>query len=187
MPECSASGQAAKPTNAKKSTAANAKKAKPIPPVTFEAHNEGSVEGPIYGDENLVSLTIDSSGLQYQTKIQDKPVTIKWDDLSGWQANNFTSRSPGNNNLQPAAIMESESISARATPAARTRNGHDYLAAIKALRTLASAKERSRHRLNPRYALSLLHVTDNGWRSLEHTLTEPRPRGSGSPPDTAAP
>src|ERR1700721_2345651 len=89
------SAQPAKPTSDAKSTTVNPKKAtKAIPPVAFEAHNEGSVEGAIYGDENLVSAPTAPAGIPYQNKGEEKPVTIKWDDLSGWQPNNFTSRSP---------------------------------------------------------------------------------------------
>ena len=137
-----ASAQSDKPTSATKSTAANAKKAtKAISPVTFEAHNEGSVEGSIYGDENLASITIDSSGLRYQNKGQDKPTTIKWDDLSGWQPNNFTSRSASRNNTTGGDYGIGIYLGARYL-SFRTRSGQDYLAGIKALRTLASAKER---------------------------------------------
>ncbi len=137
-----ASGQLAKPTSAAKSTTVNPKKAtKPIPPVTFDAHNEGSVEGPIYGEENLVSVTIDSAGLRYQGKAQDKPVTIKWDELSGWQPNNFTSRSPSHTSATGGDYGIGIYLGARYI-SFRTRSGRDYMAAVKALRTLASAKER---------------------------------------------
>ena len=84
----SASGQDARPTNGSKAT--DAKKAtKSTPPVTFDAHNEGAVEGAIYGNENLVSVTIDSTGIRYQGKSMDKPIAIPWDQVSGWQPNNF--------------------------------------------------------------------------------------------------
>jgi len=137
-----AQGQPAKPTSAAKSTTVNAKKAtKAIPPITFDAHNEGSVEGPIYGDENLVSLTIDSTGLHYQAKGQDKPVTIVWAELSGWQPNNFTSRSPSRTSATGGDYGIGIYLGARYI-SFRTQSGHDYMAAVKALRTLASAKER---------------------------------------------
>jgi hypothetical protein len=137
-----ASGQPAKPTSAAKSTTINARKAtKPIPPVTFDAHNEGSVEGPIYGDENLISVTIDSDGLRYQSKGQDKPVTIKWAELSGWQPNNFTSQSPSRTSATGGDYGIGIYLGARYL-SFRTRSGRDYMAAVKALRTLASAKER---------------------------------------------
>jgi hypothetical protein len=142
-----ASGQPAKPTSAAKSTTINPKKAtKSIPPVTFDAHNEGSVEGPIYGDENLVSVTIDSAGLAFlsknqQSKGQDKPVTIKWDELSGWQPNNFTSRSPSRTSATGGDYGIGIYLGARYI-SFRTRSGRDYMAAVKVLRTLASAKER---------------------------------------------
>jgi hypothetical protein len=138
----SASGQTAKPTSAAKSTAPNAKKAtKAIPPVTFEAHNEGSVEGHIYGEENLVSFTIDSAGLRYQGKGQDKPVTITWDQLSGWQPNNFTSRSPSRASTTGGDYGIGIYLGPRYF-SFRTQSGRDYMAAVKALRTLAPAKER---------------------------------------------
>ena len=135
--------QPAKPTSAAaKATTANAKKVtKAIQPVVFDAHNEGSVEGPIYGEENLVSVTIDSAGLRYQSKGQDKPVTIKWDELSGWQANNFTSRSPGRTTAAGGDYGIGIYLGARYF-SFRTRSGQDFTAAVKALRTLASAKER---------------------------------------------
>ena len=148
-----ASGQTAKPTDAAKSTTVNPttvnptavnqkkKATKAIPPVTFDAHNEGSVEGPIYGDENLISLTIDSTGLHYQGKTQDKPVTIKWEELSGWQPNNFTSRSPSRTSATGGDYGIGIYLGARYI-SFRTRSGHDYMAAVKALRTLASTKER---------------------------------------------
>ncbi len=134
--------QPAKPASAAKATTVNPKKAtKAIAPVTFEAHNEGSVEGHIYGDENLVSFTIDSDGLHYLSKTQDKPVTIKWADLSGWQPNNFTSRSPSRTSTTEGDYGIGIYLGARYI-SFRTRSGHDYMAAVKALRTLASIKER---------------------------------------------
>jgi hypothetical protein len=137
-----ASAQSAKQTNAAKSTTANPKKAtKAIPPVTFEAHNEGSVEGHIYGDENLISVTIDSAGIRYQSKGQEKPVTIRWDELSGWQPNNFTSRSPSRKSATGGDYGIGIYLGARYL-SFRTQSGHDYTAAVKALRTLASLKER---------------------------------------------
>ena len=136
------SAQPAKPTSEAKSTTVNPKKAtKAIPPVAFEAHNEGSVEGAIYGDENLVSVTIDSAGIRYQSKGQDKPVAIKWDELSGWQPNNFTSRSPSRTSATGGDYGIGIYLGTRYL-SFRTQSGRDYMAAIKALRTLASAKER---------------------------------------------
>jgi len=125
-----------------KSTSAHPKKATKVSaPVTFEAHNEGSVEGPIFGDENLVSVTIDSTGIHYQNKGQDKPTDIKWDDLTGWQPNNFTSRSASNNSTASGDYGIGLYLGARYF-SFRTRSGRDYLAAVKALRRLASGKER---------------------------------------------
>jgi hypothetical protein len=124
-----------KATQATKTT--NAKKAPP--PVTFEAHNEGSVEGNIYGPENLVSVTIDSAGIRYQSKSTDKPVSILWAQVAGWQANNFTSRSPSRAGgdfgigIYQGAVYISF----------RTRNGSDFMAVVKVLRALAYAKERA--------------------------------------------
>jgi len=136
-------GQPAKPTSAAKSTTVNARKAtKAIAPVTFDAHNEGSVEGAIYGGENLISITIDSAGIRYQSKGQDKPTTIKWEELSGWQPNNFTSRSPSRKSTAGGDYGIGIYLGARYI-SFRTRSGRDYMAAVKALRTLASAKERS--------------------------------------------
>jgi len=135
--------QTAKPTSAAKSTAARAKKAtKAIPPVIFEAHNEGSVEGPIYGDENVVSVTIDSTGLHYHSKGQEKPTDVSWDQLSGWQPNNFNSRSPSRASTTGGDYGIGLYLGTRYL-SFRTRSGYDYLAAIKALRTLAPAKERA--------------------------------------------
>ena len=139
-----ASAQDAKSTNQAKITeplkAAKAKKeTKATPPVTFEAHNEGSVEGAIYGLENLISVTIDSTGIQYKDKSMDKPVSISWAQVSGWQANNFTSRSPGRSDDGDFGIGIYQGARYFSF---RTRKGRDYLAAIKILRTLATAKER---------------------------------------------
>jgi hypothetical protein len=137
-----ACGQPDKPTSAAKSTTANPKKVtKAIPPVTFDAHSEGSVEGSIYGNENLVSITIDSAGLHYQGKSQDKPVAIKWDELSGWQPNNFTSRSPSRTSTTDGDYGIGIYVGTRYF-SFRTRSGRDYMAAVKALRAVASAKER---------------------------------------------
>jgi hypothetical protein len=120
--------QAAKATTAKKTP----------PPVTFEAHNEGSVEGNIYGNENLVSVTIDSDGIRYQGKGMDKPFSMPWVQVSGWQANNFTSRSPSHagGDFGIGVYLGARYFSFR------TRNGRDYTAAVKELRALAYAKER---------------------------------------------
>lgn len=123
---------AVKPTKEKKATRA-------IPPVSFEAHSEGSVEGPLYGDENLVTVTIDSAGIRYQGKGMDKPVTMTWDQVSDWQPNNFTSYSPGRAGAGDFGIGVHQGGHYLSF---RTRNGRAYLAAIKALRALAPAKER---------------------------------------------
>lgn len=140
-------GQAKPPASPAKSTAAKSttpevkKATKAIAPVTFDAHNEGSVEGSVYGDENLVSVTIDSAGFHYQAKGQDKPETIKWDELSGWQPNNFTSRSPSQKSATGGDYGIGIYLGSRYI-SFRTRSGRDYLAALKALRAAASAKER---------------------------------------------
>ena len=116
-----------------------AKKAtKAVPPVTFEAHNEGSVEGAIYGDDNVITVTIDSSGIHYQAKGAD-PLIVKWDDLSDWQPNNFTSRSPSGTSAGEYGIGIHQGARYLSF---RTRNGHDYVAALKALRAFAAAKEK---------------------------------------------
>jgi hypothetical protein len=136
-------GQTPKPTQAAKQTirATTAKKAtKAIPPVNFDAHNEGSVEGAIYGDENLVRVTIDSAGIRYQSKSMEKPVALTWGQVAGWQANNFTSRSPSHTTSGDYGIGIYEG---GVYLSFRTKNGLDYVAAIKALRTVASAKERA--------------------------------------------
>jgi hypothetical protein len=124
-------GQTAKPTKAKKATQA-------IPPVTFEAHNEGGVEGRIYGEENLVTVTIDSTGISYRGKGMDKPYSIPWAQVSDWQPNNFTSYSPGRGSGGDFGIGVHQGARYFSF---RTRNGRDYIAAIKTLRALASAKE----------------------------------------------
>jgi len=123
--------KAAKPTKEKKAT-------KTIPPVTFEAHNEGSVGGRIYGDENIVSVTIDVTGIRYQGKGMDKPYSIPWDQVSDWQANNFTSYSPGRGTGGDFGIGVHQGARYFSF---RTRNGRDYTAAIKALRARAPLKE----------------------------------------------
>ena len=127
-------GQTAKPTKATKAT-------KEIPPFTFEAHNEGSVEGAIYGDENLVTVTIDAAGFRYQSKSMDKPISIIWDQLSGWQANNFTSYSPGRAGGGDFGIGIYQGAHYLSF---RTRNGRDYTSAIRALRALAAPKRTPR-------------------------------------------
>lgn len=146
----SALGQTAKPTavaaSGAKSTAAAkptkaTKPAKTIKPVTLEVHNEGSVEGAIYGNENLVTLTIDSAGLHYQRKGEEKPTTVTWDQLSGWQPNNFTSRSPSRTSVTGGDYGIGIYLGSRYI-SLRTRSGRDYLAALKALRTMAAPKER---------------------------------------------
>lgn len=139
----STSGQDAKSTaaaKAPKSTKASAKTQKSISPLTFDAHNEGSVEGNIYGSENLVSVTIDSEGIRYQGKDMDKPFSMPWAQISGWQANNFTSRSParaGGGDFGIGVYLGARYFSFR------TQNGRDFTAAVKVLRALAYAKERA--------------------------------------------
>jgi hypothetical protein len=128
--------QPAKPTKRRKAT-------NPPAAFTFEAHNEGSVEGAIYGDENLISLTIDSTGIHFQKKNappSEKPTAIPWDQVSGWQPNNFTSRSPANTTSGDYGIGVYQGARYFSF---RTRNGHDYSAALKALRALAPLKERA--------------------------------------------
>ena len=118
----------------------SAKATRPGPSVTFQAHNEGGAEGAIYGDDNLVTVTIDSSGIRYQSKGMDKPVSISWAEVSGWQPNNFTSKRPSRTTTGDYGIgihQGAKYISFR------TRNGRDYSAALKALRTLAYAKEQA--------------------------------------------
>jgi hypothetical protein len=132
-----ASAQTAKPTTASKATK-GAKSTKAIPPVAFEAHNEGSIEGAIYGAENLVTVTIDSSGIHYLGKGSKDPVSIPWDQVSDWQPNNFTSRSPSRTTEGDYGIGIHQGARYFSF---RTRNGRDYLAAIKALRAHAAAKE----------------------------------------------
>jgi hypothetical protein len=139
-----APGQDSKPTGApntaKPTKSPKSKKATKAPVIaTFEAHNEGSVEGAIYGDENLVSVTIDAAGIRYQAKGADKPVVMVWDAISDWQPNNFTSYSPGRAGAGDYGIgvhMGGKYLSFR------TRNGRDYAAALKALRAQAPSKER---------------------------------------------
>lgn len=106
--------------------------------VTFEAHNE-AIEGSIYGDANLVSVTIDKVGVQYHAKGTDKPEIIPWAEVSGWRANNFTSYSPSraSNGDFGIGIYRNQVYFSF-----RTRNGRDYLAAVKALRAFAPEKER---------------------------------------------
>lgn len=119
--------------------------AKPPVSVTFEAHNEGGVEGAIYGDENLVTVTIDSTGIRYTVKSAnsvDKPLSLTWAQVSGWQANNFTSKRPSRAAAGGGDFGIGIYLGARYF-SFRTRNGNDYLAAVKALRGYAYAKERS--------------------------------------------
>lgn len=142
----SAFAQTAKPTAAAKPAAKSTeakptKPAKTIEPVTLEVHNEGSVEGAIYGNENLVTLTIDSAGLHYQRKDEEKPTAVTWDQLSGWQPNNFTSRTPGHTSVTGGDYGIGLYLGSRYI-SFRTRSGRDYLAALKALRTMAAPKER---------------------------------------------
>jgi hypothetical protein len=120
-----------KPTSAKKSP----------PPFTFEAHNEGSIEGAIYGAENLVSVTIDVSGIHYQAKSgkdTGQPVSISWDQVSDWQPNIFArgSGSSGAGDFGIGIHQDAHYFSFR------TRSSRDFAAAVKALRVFASAKER---------------------------------------------
>jgi hypothetical protein len=107
--------------------------------ITFEAHNE-SIEGDLYGNENLVSVTIDGAGIRYQAKGADKPQTIPWTEVSGWRANNFTSFNKPDHILNGdfgIGIYQNQLYFSF-----RTRNGRDYTAANKALRAFASQKER---------------------------------------------
>ncbi len=128
-----AAAQTSKPAKPTKAT-------KEIPPVAFKAHNEGTPEGAIYGDQNLVAVTIDTAGIHYQGKGMDKPSDMPWASVSGWQANNFTSKKPSSTGAETGdygiGINQARYFSFR------TRNGRDYLAAIKALRAFAEAKER---------------------------------------------
>lgn len=119
--------------------AAKATKATKAPlSVTFEAHNEGA--GDIYGDENLVTVTIGSAGIRCQGKGIDKPLALSWAQVSGWQANRFTSysvtRATGGD-FGIGIYQDARYFSFR------THNGRDYTAAIKALRAYAPAKERA--------------------------------------------
>jgi len=137
----SAFGQSAKPT----APAKPGKLTKAPVTVTFEAHNEGSVEGPIYGDGNLVTVTIDSAGIRYAVKNAssvDKPLSLTWAQVSGWQANNFTSKRPGRAVAGGGDFGIGIYLGIRYF-SFRTRNGRDYIAALKALRGYAYAKERS--------------------------------------------
>lgn len=129
-------GQA--PASAKATKSRRATKA--APPFTFEAHNEGSVEGAVYGDANLVAVTIDSTGIRYQGKGVDKPYSIPWDQVSSWQANSFTSIKPGRADGGDFGIGVYQGAHYFSF---RTRNGGDYLAAVRILRALASSKERA--------------------------------------------
>lgn len=116
---------------------ANAKKATRAPiSVTFEAHNEGT--GEIYGKENLVTVTIDSAGIRYQGEGMDKPYVMTWEQVGAWQPNIFISYSPGHAGSGDfgIGIIQARYFSFR------THNRTDFLAAVKALRTFAAAKER---------------------------------------------
>ena len=128
-----AAAQTSKPTKPAKAT-------KAIPPITFQAHNEGNPEGTIYGDANTVTVTIDATGIHDQGKGMDKPYDMPWASVAGWQANNFTSKKPSGTGAETGdygiGINQARYFSFR------TRNGRDYLAAIKALRSFASSKER---------------------------------------------
>jgi hypothetical protein len=138
----SAPGQDAKTTAAVKATKpAKAKKAtRAIPPFTFEAHTEGTSEGAIYGEDNLVSVTIDATGIHYQGKGMDKTYSIPWDQVSDWQPNNFTSYSPSHRTGGDFGIGVHQGGRYFSF---RTRNGPDYTAAIKTLRAFAPSKERA--------------------------------------------
>jgi hypothetical protein len=118
--------------------AKRAKATKPPVTVTFEAHNEGV--GEIYGAENLVTVTIDSEGIRYQGKSMEKPYALRWEQVSGWQPNYFTSYSPGRASGGDFGIglyQDARYFSFR------TRNGAAFTAAVKALRAYAPAKERT--------------------------------------------
>ena len=116
---------------------ARAKKATTAPiSVTFEAHNEGT--GEIYGEENLVTVTIDSAGVRYQGKGMDKPYVMPWDQIGGWQPNVFNSISPKRSSGGDFGI----GIYQARYFNFRTHNGTDFLAAVKALRKYAADKER---------------------------------------------
>ncbi len=114
-----------------------AKKATPAPiSVTFEAHNEGTDE--IYGEENLVTVTIDSAGIRYQGKSMDKAYVMTWEQIGGWQPNSFNSYSAkraGGGDFG-IGIYQARYFNFR------THNGTDFLAAVKILRKYAAAKER---------------------------------------------
>jgi hypothetical protein len=131
-----AAAQTSKPTKSKKAT-------KEIAPITFQAHNEGTPEGAVYSDANTVTVTIDATGIHYQGKSMDKPMDkpydMPWASVSGWQANNFTSKKPSGTGAETGdygiGVNQARYFSFR------TRNGRDYLGAIKALRAFAAAKE----------------------------------------------
>lgn len=106
--------------------------------VTFEAHNEG--RGEIYGDENLVTVTIDSAGFRYTAKGMEKPFSLKWEQVSGWQPNRFTSypaNRPTGGDFGIGIYQDAHYFSFR------THNGLDFTAAVKALRAYAQDKERT--------------------------------------------
>jgi len=128
-----AMAQTSKPAKPTKAT-------KEIAPITFQAHNEGTPEGIIYGEANLVTVTIDSTGIHYQGKGMDKPYDMPWASIAAWQPNNFTSKKPSGTGAATGdygiGINQARYFSFR------TRNGRDYLGAIKALRGFAAAKER---------------------------------------------
>jgi hypothetical protein len=114
----------------------SAKKAPDPISVTFEAHNEGTDE--IYGEENLVTMTIDSAGIRYQGKGMDKPYVMTWEQIGGWQPNIFNSVSPkhASGGDFGIGIYQARYFNFR------THNGADFLAAVKILRKYAAAKER---------------------------------------------
>lgn len=127
-----AAAQKSKPTNPAKPT-------KTIPSVTFQAHNEGTPEGPVYGEANTVTVTIDATGIHYQGKGMEKPYDMPWASIAAWQPNNFTSKKPSGTGAATGdygiGINQARYFSFR------TRNGRDYLGAIKALRAFAAVKE----------------------------------------------
>ena len=65
---------------------------------------------------------------------------MPWATVAGWQSHNFTSKKPSSTGADTGdygiGIYQARYFSFR------THNGRDYLAAIKALRAFASAKER---------------------------------------------
>ncbi len=114
---------------------ANAAKPQPAP-FTFDAHNEGAVEGRIYGDENLVSVTIDHDGIRYTAKGLDKPFTMRWDQVAAWQPNTFARERSGTKGDFGIGIQGPRYFSFR------TRSRTDFASAVKALKAFAPLKER---------------------------------------------